>query len=69
MSKKNLILHEEITSSQAFALSVLGSAGTHLAISINLYVPMNKKIVVEMDEEDLGGVLDQLVFGYRGKID
>ena len=42
MSEKSVILHEEITSSQADAVSVGGSARTHFAISINLHVPLKK---------------------------
>ena len=42
MSEKSVILHEEITSSQADAVSVLGSARNHFAISINLHVPPKK---------------------------
>ena len=41
MSEKSGILHEEITSSQADAVSVVGSARTHFAFSINLHVPLN----------------------------
>ena len=42
MSEKSVILHEKINSSQADAVSVVGSAGNHFAISINLHVPLNK---------------------------
>ena len=42
MSEKSVILHEEITSSQEDAVSVVGSARTHFAISINLHVPLKK---------------------------
>ena len=42
MSEKNVILHEEITSSQVDTVSVVGSARTHFAISINLRAPLNK---------------------------
>ena len=42
MSEKSVILHEKITSSQADAVSVVGSARTHFAISINLHVPLKK---------------------------
>ena len=42
MSEKSVILHEEITSSQADAVSVVGSARTRTAISINLHVPLKK---------------------------
>ena len=40
MSEKSVILHEEITSSQADTVSVVGSARTHVGISINLHVPL-----------------------------
>ena len=40
-----MILHEEITSSQADAVSVVGSARTHFAISINLHVPLKKNFL------------------------
>ena len=42
MSEKSVILHEEITSSQADAVSVVGSARSHFAISVNLHVPLKK---------------------------
>ena len=42
MSEKSVIMHEEITSSQADAVSVVGSARTHFAISNNLHVPLKK---------------------------
>ena len=42
MSGKNVILHEEITSSQADVVSVVGSARTHFVISIDLHVPLKK---------------------------
>ena len=42
MFEKNLILHEEITSSQADSESVVGSARTHFAVSINLFVPLKR---------------------------
>ena len=42
MSEDGVILHEEITSSQADAVSVVGSAKTHFAISTNLHVPLEK---------------------------
>ena len=37
-----MILHEEITSSQADAVSVVGSARTRFAISINIHVTLKK---------------------------
>ena len=40
MSEKSVTLHGEITSSQADAVSVVGSARTHFAFSINLHVPL-----------------------------
>ena len=42
MSEKSVILPEEITSSQADTVSVVGSATTHFAISIHLHVPLKK---------------------------
>ena len=45
MSEKSVILHEEITSSQADTVSVVGSARTYFAISINLHVPLNKNFL------------------------
>ena len=42
MSDKSVILHEEITSCQADAVSVVDSARTHFATSINLHVPLKK---------------------------
>ena len=45
MSEKSVILHEEITSSQADTVSVIGSARTHFAISINLHVPLKKNFL------------------------
>ena len=43
MSEKSVILHEEITLSEAGTESVVGSARTHFAIFINLHVPLKKK--------------------------
>ena len=45
MSEESVILHEEITSSQADAVSVVGSARTQFAISINLHVPLKKNFL------------------------
>ena len=45
MSEKNVILQEEITSSQADTVSVVGSARTHFAIFINLHVPLKKNFL------------------------
>ena len=42
MSEKSVILQEEITSFQAETESVVGSAKTHFAISINLHVPLKR---------------------------
>ena len=42
MSEKSVVLHEEITSSQADAVSVVGSARIHFAISINLHVLLKR---------------------------
>ena len=44
MSEKSVILHEEITSSQADTVSVVGSARTHFAISISLHVPLKRNL-------------------------
>ena len=71
MSEKSVILHEEITSSQADAVSVLGSARTHFAISINLHVPL-KKISCEYgrgESENPVEVLGKLVVGDHGETD
>ena len=40
-----MILHEEITSSQADTESVVGFARTRFAISNNLHVPLKKKLL------------------------
>ena len=45
MSEKSVILHEEITLSQADTESVLSSAGTHFANSINFHVPLKRKLL------------------------
>ena len=45
MSEKSVILHEEINSSQAVTVSVVGCARTHFAISINLHVPLKKNFL------------------------
>ena len=45
MSEKSVILHEEITSSHADTESVVGSARTHFAISINLHVPLKRQLL------------------------
>ena len=45
MSEKSVILQEEITSSQADTVSVVGSARTHFAISVNLHVPLKKNFL------------------------
>ena len=71
MSEKSVILHEEITSSQADTVSVVGSARTHFAISINLYVPL-KKISCKYGQGESGNpgeVLEQLVVGDHGETD
>ena len=66
-----MILHGEITSSQADAVSVVGSARTHFAISINLYVPL--KIVSggygRGEFGNPGEVLEKLVVGDHGETD
>ena len=63
MSEKSVILHQEITLTQADTESVVDSAGTHFALSINLHVPLIEKNVVEMDEQRAGpgGVPEQFV--------
>ena len=66
-----MILHEEITSSQADAVSVVGSARTHFAISINLHVPL-KKISCGYGQGESGNpgeVLEKLVVGDHGETD
>ena len=42
MPEKSVILHEEITSSRADTESVVVSARIHIALSINLHVPLIK---------------------------
>ena len=71
MSEKSVILHEEITSSQADAVSVVGSARTHFAISINLHVPLKKNSCGDGREEsgNPGEVLEKPVFGDHGETD
>ena len=71
ISEKSVILHEEITSSQSDAMSVVGSARTHFAIPINLHVPL-KKISCRYgrgESENLGEVLEKLVVGDHGETD
>ena len=71
MSEKSVILHEEITSSQADAVSVVGSARTHFAISINLHVHL-KKIFCGYGRRESGNpgeVLETLVVGDYGETD
>ena len=66
MSENSVILHEEITSSQADAVSVVGSARTNFAISINLHVPLKKNSCGygQRESGNLGEVLEQLVGGH-----
>ena len=45
MSEKSVILHEEINSSQAVTVSVVGSARTHFAIFVSLHVPLKKNFL------------------------
>ena len=45
MSEKSVMLHEEITSSQADTVSIVGSARAHFSISINLHVPLKKNFL------------------------
>ena len=70
MSDKNVILHEEITSSQADAVSVVGSARTHFAMSINLHVPLKKNFCGYgfRDFGNPGEVLEMLVVADHGGI-
>ena len=71
MSEKSVILHEEITSSQADAVSVVGSARTLFAISINLHVPL-KKIFCGYgrgESGNPGAVLEKFVVGDHGETD
>ena len=71
MPEKSVNLHEEITSSQADAVSVVGSARTHFAISINLHVPL-KKVFCGYGRRDAGNpgeVLEYLVIGDYGETD
>ena len=72
MSEKSVIVHGEITSSQADAVSVVGSARTHFAISINLHV-VPLKIVSggygRGESGNPGEVLEKLVVGDHGETD
>ena len=66
-----MVLHGEITSSQADAVSVVGSARTHFANSINLHVPL-KKIFYGYGQRESGNpgeVLEKLVVGDHGETD
>ena len=69
MSEKSVILHEEITSSQADTVSVVGSARTHFAISINLHVPLKKNSYGygQGESGNPGEVLEKLVVGDQGE--
>ena len=58
MSEKSVILHEEITSSQADTVSVVGSARTHFAIFINLHVPLKKNFLWRGESGNPGEVLE-----------
>ena len=69
MSEKSVVLHEEITSSQADTVSVVGSARTHFAVSISLHGPLKGKFLVEVGEENPGGVPEQLVNVDLGETD
>ena len=65
VSEKSVILHEEINSPQADAVSVVGSPRTHFAIFINLHVPL-KKISCGYGRGESGNpgeVLEKLVVG------
>ena len=66
-----MILHEEITSPQADAVSVVGPARTHFAISSNLHVPL-KKISCGYGQGESGNpgeFLQKLVVGDHGETD
>ena len=71
MSEKSVILNEEITSSQADAVSVVGSARTHFAIFINLHVPLMKISCGygRGESGNPGEVLEKLVVGDHGETD
>ena len=66
-----MILHEEITSSQADAVSNVGSARTHFAISINLHVPLKKMSCGygRGESGNPGEVLEKLVVRDHGETD
>ena len=71
MSEKSVVLHEELTSSQADTVSVVGSARTHFANSINLHVPL-KKISYGYGQGESGNpgeTLEKLVVGDHGETD
>ena len=71
MSEKSVILHEEITSYQADAVSVVRSVRTHFAISINFHLPL-KKISCGYRRGESGNpgeVLEKLVVGDHGDND
>ena len=66
-----MILHEEITSSQTDAASVVGSARTHFAFSVNLHLPL-KKVSCGYGRGESGNsgeVLEKLVVGDHGETD
>ena len=71
MSEKSVVLHGEITSSQADAVSVVGSARTHFANSINLHVPLKKTTYGygQGESGNPGEVLEKLVVGDHGETD
>ena len=56
LSEKSAIPHEEITLSQPDTESVVGSAGTHFAISC----APEEKVLVEMGKESPAGVPEQV---------
>ena len=71
-SEKDVILHEEITPSQADTGSVVGSAGTHFSFCHFQHCPCapEEKVFVEMGKQSSDGVLEQLfVVGEHGKTD
>ena len=69
MAEKSVILHEEITLSQADTESVVGSARDSFCHFHQPPCAPEETIVVEMGEESLGGVPEQPVVGDHGETD
>ena len=63
MSEENVSLLEEISSSEADTESVVGTAGTNIAISQRKPCRPEEKVVVERSEKSPGRILEQFVFG------